>query len=57
MGNQISSTVGTRVKQSARMAYVGFSRPTHLLSIAIHKERFDFVLSDINVDDWEIIEI
>lgn len=57
MGNQISSTDGTRVKQSARMAYVGFSRPTHLLSIAIHKDRFDFVLSDINGDDWEIIEI
>ncbi|WP_143959484.1 UvrD-helicase domain-containing protein [Litoribacter populi] len=57
MGKQISSTVGTRVKQSARMAYVGFSRPTHLLSIAIHKDRYDSVLSDINHDDWEIIEI
>ena len=28
-------------KQSCRMAYVGFSRPTHLLCFAVHKDRFD----------------
>lgn len=57
LGNEISPRVGTRVKQSAKMAYVGFSRPTHLLSIAIHKNRFDSMLSDINRENWEIIEI
>lgn len=46
-----------KIKQTARMAYVGFSRPTHLLCIAIHKNRFDSVLSDINCEDWDIIEI
>lgn len=57
LGNQISSTVGKRVKQSTKMAYVGFSRPTHLLCIAIHKKRFDSFLSNTNSEDWDIIEI
>lgn len=57
LGNQLAENVGTRVKQSAKMAYVGFSRPTHLLCIAVHKERFDSVLSGINRDVWEIIEV
>lgn len=46
-----------RIKQSAKMAYVGFSRPTDLLCIAIHKDRFDSVLNTINRDDWEIITV
>ncbi len=33
LGTQIQSNVGDRVKQSAKMAYVGFSRPTDLLCI------------------------
>lgn len=57
LGNPISSTVGTRVKQSARMAYVGFSRPTHFLAIAIHKDRFDSYLSSINIQDWDIVNV
>lgn len=28
-------------KQSLRMVYVGFSRPTHLLCFAVHKDRFE----------------
>jgi len=57
LGIQIQSTVGDRVKQSAKMAYVGFSRPTDLLCIGIHKNRFDNLLSGINRDIWEIIEV
>lgn len=57
LGTQIQSTVRGRVKQSAKMVYVGFSRPTDLLCIAVHKDRFDTVLSTINRDDWEIIKI
>ena len=57
LGTQINGNVGARVKQSAKMAYVGFSRPTHLLCLAIHKERFENVLSNINRDLWEIIEV
>jgi superfamily I DNA/RNA helicase len=44
-------------KQSTKMAYVGFSRPTNLLCVAVCKSRFDSHLSDINRDKWEIIEI
>ncbi len=58
LGIQIqSSKVGERVKQSTKMAYVGFSRPTNLLCVAVHKDRFDTLLSGINRNDWEIIEV
>lgn len=55
----LNSNVGgkDKIRQTCKMAYVGFSRPTHLLCIAIHKNRFDAILSDINRDDWDIIEI
>ncbi len=56
LGLQIQSAVGDRVKQSAKMAYVGFSRPTDLLCIGIHKDRFNS-LSGINRDIWEVIEV
>jgi DNA helicase II / ATP-dependent DNA helicase PcrA len=45
------------VKQSMKMAYVGFSRPTHLLGFAIHKDRFDASLSDIDTDSWEVVKL
>lgn len=45
------------IKQSAKMAYVGFSRPTDLLCVAIHKDRFDNLLSEINRQEWEIKEV
>jgi DNA helicase II / ATP-dependent DNA helicase PcrA len=45
------------IKQSTKMAYVGFSRPTDLLCIAVHKDRFEKLLSNINRDEWEIIEL
>ncbi|RXJ51221.1 UvrD-helicase domain-containing protein [Gelidibacter gilvus] len=57
LGIQIQSTVGARIKQSAKMVYVGFSRPTDLLCVAVHKNRFDNLLSEINRDEWEIIEV
>jgi DNA helicase-2/ATP-dependent DNA helicase PcrA len=51
------SNIGDRVKQSAKMAYVGFSRPTNLLCVAIHKDRFDKYLQSIDTNVWEIIHI
>ena len=45
------------VKQSSKMAYVGFSRPTHLLCVAVQKDRFDAHLSTIDRNKWEVIEI
>ena len=55
----LNSNIGgkDKIRQTSKMAYVGFSRPTHLLCIAIHKERYDSVLSDINDEEWDIIEI
>lgn len=47
---------GKRVQQSLKMTYVGFSRPTNLLCVAIHKDRFNKYLSGIDRNDWEIIE-
>lgn len=57
LGIQIKSNVGDRVKQSTKMAYVGFSRPTDLLCIAIHKDRFDMLLNSVDRNIWEIINV
>mgnify|MGYP000893329030 CR=1 FL=1 len=57
LGNPIQVNVGDRVKQSVKMAYVGFSRPTDLLCIAVHKDRFDSLLNRINRQEWEIKEV
>jgi len=59
----VSETLATvansqdKIKQSAKMAFVGFSRPTNLLCVAIHQKRFDEMLSEINVNEWEIHQI
>lgn len=42
------------VKQSTKMTYVGFSRPTHLLCFAIHKDRFP---SDFESENWNIHDL
>lgn len=46
-----------KIIQSAKMAYVGFSRPTNFLCIAIHKSRFNSCLSTIDRNKWEVIEL
>ena len=55
LGNAIQSPA-KRVQQSLKMVYVGFSRPTNLLCVAIHKDRFNEYLSQINKDIWEIVD-
>ncbi|MBQ6780429.1 MAG: ATP-dependent helicase [Treponema sp.] len=45
------------IKSAAKMVYVGFSRPTHLLCFAVQKERFDQNLSAVNKNEWEIVNI
>jgi len=39
------------------MTYVGFSRPTHLLGLAIHKSRFDALYAGENRDMWRIVKL
>lgn len=55
--NYLTGTEGTRVKQSSKMVYVGFSRPTHLLCFAVHKDRLNGYLANIDTSAWEIIKI
>jgi hypothetical protein len=57
LGTQIQSNIGDRVKQSTKMAYFGFSRPTDLLCVAVHKDRFDNFLSEIDREVWEVVEV
>ena len=52
LGHSIQSS--DEVLQSLKMVYVGFSRPTNLLCVAIHKDRFTQCLSQINTEIWEI---
>ncbi|MFK5893861.1 MAG: UvrD-helicase domain-containing protein [Pseudomonadota bacterium] len=44
-------------KQATKMAYVGLSRPTHLLCIAIHKDRYDMLKGNLDEKLWEIKNI
>lgn len=59
----IPQTLGTqktshdKIIQSTKMAYVGFSRATQLLCIAIHKDRFSQYLNTIDRDIWEVKNI
>lgn len=56
-GGSLAADAHKFVKQSMKMAYVGFSRPTHLLGFAVHKDRFDKHLSDIDTGTWEIVQV
>ncbi len=53
LGNNFNDT-RVHHKSAVKMAYVGFSRPTDLLCIAVHKDRFDKLLNTISTDIWEI---
>lgn len=44
----------TYIKETLKMAYVGMSRPKHLLCFAIHKSRFDKSLNIENGGAWEV---
>jgi len=45
------------VRQSAKMIYVGFSRPTHLLCFAVHESRFAPMGVDVNTDIWDVVRL
>jgi DNA helicase-2/ATP-dependent DNA helicase PcrA len=46
-----------RHRESAKMAYVALSRPTNLLCLAIQSERFNIHLSEIDLLEWDIVEV
>jgi len=56
-GNVATGNEGNRVKESLKMAYVGMSRPTHLLCVAVHEKHVKDYLHDIPDDKWEKIKI
>lgn len=56
-GNRTTGNEGNRVKESLKMAYVGMSRPTHLLCVAVHKDRVKDYLNEIPDSLWEKVEI
>lgn len=56
-GDRLPQNAGKRVRESAKMAYVGFSRPTHLLAFAVHKDRFDQFLTGIDENSWKVVHV
>jgi len=50
----ITDFAETILLQSMKMAYVGFSRPTHLLCFAVHEDRVGNLADMVN---WEIIRV
>ncbi|MFH1776874.1 MAG: hypothetical protein ABH952_04870 [Candidatus Omnitrophota bacterium] len=56
-GNRVKGNEGVRARESLKMAYVGLSRPTHLLCVAVHKDRIKDYISEISDDLWQKIEI
>jgi DNA helicase-2/ATP-dependent DNA helicase PcrA len=58
LGNPMNENEkGMRVKQSAKMVYVGLSRPTHLLCVAVHESHFNQYLGNIKDAGWDVIPI
>jgi hypothetical protein len=53
-GQPLSDKMHNRVRQSAKMMYVGFSRPTHLLCFALHESRFQKIEAGICANTWDI---
>lgn len=56
-GNRSVGTVGKRVQESQKMAYVGMTRPTDLLCLAVHK--LNIPNNEINnlKSLWDIIDL
>lgn len=56
-GQAIGVKVHDLVRQSAKMVYVGFSRPTHLLCFAVHQSRFAKFEAGIDRSVWEVVRL
>ncbi len=51
------SPVHDYVKQSLKMAYVGFSRPTHFLCFAVHEDRYNAKLTGLSGSEWKVVRV
>ncbi|HMO78144.1 MAG TPA: UvrD-helicase domain-containing protein [Candidatus Paceibacterota bacterium] len=56
-GQPFMGTTGVRKIQATKMMYVGFSRPTHLLCYAVHRNNYDAQLSAGDLGSWDIVEL
>lgn len=56
-GKPLNVNMHDLVRQSAKMMYVGFSRPTHLLCFALHESRFQKIEAGICTNTWEIVRL
>lgn len=56
-GTAVKGTAHNLVKQSAKMVYVGFSRPTHLLCFAVHESRFAKFEAGIDLAIWNVVRL
>ncbi|MCL2722225.1 MAG: UvrD-helicase domain-containing protein [Treponema sp.] len=54
-GKNFSDSNKAHSVQASKMVYVGFSRPTHLLAVAIHKDRFNELSLQEKI--WEVRNI
>lgn len=57
LGNSLVGNEGKRVKQSAKMVYVGLSRPTHLLCVAVHEAHFNQYLAGVENAGWNVVRV
>lgn len=53
-GNPISDSAGVYDKEALKMAYVGISRPIHLLCFAIHRSRYTG--NPAEYPNWEVVD-
>ena len=56
-GDPLSVKPHNLVVQSAKMVYVGFSRPTHLLCFAVHEGRFKKLEASMPLGRWEVVRL
>ncbi|MYN26974.1 UvrD-helicase domain-containing protein [Duganella levis] len=57
IGTPLAQNAHKLAKQSAKMVYVGFSRPTHLLCFAVHESRFTALAVSVNTSGWDVLRL
>ncbi|MDQ2180469.1 UvrD-helicase domain-containing protein [Marinifilum sp. D714] len=55
--NKSINSKSSRIIKAMKTSYVGFSRPTHLLCVAIYEDRFNKHLSQIDRSTWDIVNV
>ena len=56
LGATIPDDAHEFIKQTMKMTYVGFSRPTHLLCFAVHRDRYEQSLKGLDGNIWDVYD-